>query len=385
LTCCLLLFLALAPAIWAEPGATATFRLEQPGWQGNDWRMLLVTESNRTYRVDYSGNLSSWNVLTNGIIGASQPVWIYDSNAFRQWPQRFYRAALVSQTDPELSPQALIPAGATTMGNVVGEGFDNETPTHTVYLSPFYMDQYPVTTALWDEIYQWAIAHGYRFDNAGSSKASYHPVQNVSWHDAVKWCNARSEMEGRLPAYYLDEAQTTVFRHGQSELQNEWVNWQAGYRLPTEAEWEYAARGGLTGNRFPWGNTINHSQANYYSYWDDGLLVFPYDVSPTEGYHPQFQEGGEPYTSPVGYFAPNAYGLYDMAGGVWQWCWDRSGPYQPGLQTDPRGPNSGSERIYRGGSWNTSAFYCRTSIRIGIAPDYRYYNVGFRGVRAINP
>lgn len=110
----------------------------------------------------------------------------------------------------------------------------------------------------------------------------------------MKWANARSEKEGLVPCYYTDDTQTTVYRTGTVDVQNDWVKWIAcGYRLPTEVEWEKAARGGAAGHRYPWSATdaIDHSRANYDS-------------------------GG---TTPVGSFAPNGYGLYDMAGNVWEW------------------------------------------------------------------
>jgi formylglycine-generating enzyme required for sulfatase activity len=144
------------------------------------------------------------------------------------------------------------------------------------------MDQFEVTKVLWDEVKTWATAHGYSFDNAGLGKTANHPVCWVFWYDAVKWCNARSEKEGRVPAYYIDAAQTKVYRTGQVDVQNDWVKWNSGYRLPTDAEWEKAARGGASGHRFSWSDvdTISHSQANYYS--EPG----GYDLGPTRGYHP---------------------------------------------------------------------------------------------------
>jgi formylglycine-generating enzyme required for sulfatase activity len=155
------------------------------------------------------------------------------------------------------SGMALIPAGSFTMGDTFNEGESGELPLHTVYVSAFYMDKYDVTYALWQTVYNWATNHGYSFDHAGSGKAANHPVKAVDWYDCVKWCNARSELEGRIPAYYTDAMQTTVYRTGRWDVDNSSVNWNAGYRLPTEAEWEKTARGGASGQRFPWGNTIS--------------------------------------------------------------------------------------------------------------------------------
>ena len=275
---------------------------------------------------------------------------------------------------------ALIPAGSFQMGdNLDGE---SDAPVHSVYVSAFYMDKYDVTEGLWAQVYNWAVNHGYNFDYPGSvpgsayssfSKGPNYPVVIVDWYDTVKWCNARSEMEGRVPAYYTSAAQTTVYRTGQVDVDNNSVKWNSGYRLATEAEWEKAARGGASGQRFPWGNTINESQANYYSY--NG---YTYDLSNT-GYNPTFNTGNYyPYTSPVNYFAPNGYGLYDMAGNVWQWCWDWYGTYASG--SDPRGPSSGSGRVLRGGRYLSDAFYCRTALRYGGYPTYGNGYFGFRSV-----
>jgi formylglycine-generating enzyme required for sulfatase activity len=136
-------------------------------------------------------------------------------------------------------------------------------------------------------------------------------------------------MEGRTPCYNLSD----------------WsCNFSAnGYRLPTVYERKYAARGGFSGSRFPWGNTITHSQANYCSVWSNGVPRYSYDVNPTIGYHPLYATGSKPYTSPVGSFAPNGYGLYDMAGNLSEWCWD----------------SSGSFRSVWGGNWDDDARYPR--------------------------
>ena len=271
---------------------------------------------------------------------------------------------------------ALIPAGSFVMGNCMdpSEGWDVELPLHTVYVSAFYMDINLVTYSLWTNVYQWANNRGYSFWAPGAGKASNHPVQFLNWYDLVKWCNARSQKEGLTPAYYTDAGLTQVY------MTNEvapYVNWGTkGYRLPTEAEWEKAARGGASGRRFPWGNSINESQANYY------CSHYSYESGNT-GANPIFNDGILPYTNPVGYFAANGYGLYDMAGNVEEWCWDwYSDTYygsSPG--TDPRGPADGQARVLRGGGWFDMAFCVRCSYRNNIGPGSAASIKGFRCVR----
>ena len=275
----------------------------------------------------------------------------------------------------------LIPAGSFQMGDSFSEGVPDERPVHTVTVSAFYMDRYEVTKALWDEVANWAAAHGYDIKpEDGSGKAADHPVHFVTWYESVKWCNARSEKEGLTPAYYTDSSYSTVYRTGSVNIQNDRVRWDTGYRLPTEAEWEYAARGGAAGHRFPWSDTdtIQHARANYKS-----ALHYSYDTSPTRGYHPDYDNAPRAYTSPVGSFAPNGYGLYDMAGNVWEWCWDwYSDDYYEGSPgTDPRGPSPSSFRVIRGGGWcRSGACYCRVAFRFVLWPKGSHDYVGFRAV-----
>jgi formylglycine-generating enzyme required for sulfatase activity len=291
------------------------------------------------------------------------------------------QVTVVPKTIP--AGMALIPAGPFVMGDT-WDGDTYALPLHTNQISAFYMDRTEVTKALWDEVRIWANTNGYDLGTIGLGKATNHPVHTVSWYDVVKWCNARSEQAGLVPAYYTSAAQTTPYRTGQTNVQNDWVKWSSGYRLPTEAEWEKAARGGVSGQRFPWGNTISWTNANYYAFPLSAGGYMYYDVNPTSGYHPTFNDGVYPYTSPVGYFPPNGYGLYDMAGNLVEWTWDWYGSYSSGSQTDPRGPSGAlSNRVLRGGHWSVLPYGACCAARGFNYPSSAYYNLGFRCVRGL--
>ncbi|HSV27678.1 MAG TPA: formylglycine-generating enzyme family protein [Sedimentisphaerales bacterium] len=290
----------------------------------------------------------------------------------------------------------LIPGGTFQMGDSFNEGGDDERPVHTVTLSPFYMGRYEITNAQYRDFLNSALSSGtiYVSDNIvygtgnnqpycdthqsstysqidwdgstfsvrtkGGRSMDNDPMVMVSWFGAAAYANWRSQQEGRQPSYSLT-TWVCDFRKN-------------GYRLPTEAQWEYAARGGLAGKRFPWGDTITHSQANYWSiHW------YSYDTSPTRGYHPAWNDGTMPYTSPVGSFAPNGYGLYDMAGNVWEWCNDWYDSYTPSSKTNPTGPTTGTWRVVRGGGWFNDAYFCRVAYRFSNSPpSTRHVNYGFR-------
>jgi formylglycine-generating enzyme required for sulfatase activity len=248
------------------------------------------------------------------------------------------------------------------------------------------MDTYLVTLSQWRRVYSYATSHGYSIVNAGAGKAANHPVQTVDWWDTVKWSNARSQQAGLTPVYYTDAGFTQVFTNGDIGT-SVYANWSAnGYRLPTEAEWEKAARGGLSGQLFPWGNTISESQANYY-----GMTYgYSYDLGPNGynaiGNYPTTSPG----TSPVGSFPANGYGLNDMAGNVMEWCWDwyagltypAGSPYLGG--TDPRGPVVPlSSRVLRGGCWDGVADISRCAFRSYGYPYGAGDIIGFRCVMGL--
>lgn len=254
----------------------------------------------------------------------------------------------------------LIQGGTFLMGSPETEAWRGEDETqHEVTVSDFYISQYELTQAEYEEV---------TGSNPSNFTGANLPVENISWLEAVAYCNARSEKEGLTPVYGIDGKNVS------------WDRSANGYRLPTEAEWEYACRGGTT-TPFHTENSPGADEVNYYGH-------YPYEIE--ENYFSQGNLETKPgeyreTTVDVGSFLPNQYGLYDMHGNVSEWVWDYYGAYESGGQTDPTGPQEGALRIYRGGGWNDFAKNMRSAYRATMAADKGSFNIGIRLVRNAVP
>jgi formylglycine-generating enzyme required for sulfatase activity len=255
---------------------------------------------------------------------------------------------------------ATVPSGAFHMGCTTGNA--DEQPVHSVRVDSFSIDKYEITYEKWSEVRNWGLTHGYLDIHSGrdgfNPVGENNPVTEVNWYDVVKWCNARSEMDGLEPLYYSNNSLTTLYRSGEVDLPSDAVKWKAnGYRLPTEAEWEYAATCGKdsTSSLFSGSNVV-----------DSVAWVI---TNSNESTHS------------VGQKTSNTLGIYDMSGNVWEWCWDWYGPYTDIYQQDPHGALSGNSRVLKGGSFaNLNINNCRSEYRNFAYAFYSNYAVGFRCV-----
>jgi formylglycine-generating enzyme required for sulfatase activity len=243
-----------------------------------------------------------------------------------------------------------IPSGTFVMGSPRSElSRDSDEVQRTITISAFFMSRTEVTQKEWQEVMG---------NNPSHFQGSDLPVENISWFDAVEYCNKRSIQEGLTPAYTIASAAKDGTRI---------VTWHKeanGYRLPTEAEWEYACRAGTT-TPFYMGTTVRTEDANF-----DGTVAYN-----------GVKSGYKNRTAEVEAYTSNLWGLFAMHGNVWEWCWDWYGTYAPNAQTDPAGAKTGVNRIMRGGSWNFYAQYLRSANRGSNLPTYRNYDLGLRLVR----
>ncbi len=235
---------------------------------------------------------------------------------------------------------------------VAGGTFHNG--SSNVTLSSFYISNYEITQAQYQAVVGENPSHF--ADNPD------HPVETVSWSEAIRYCNLRSEQEGLTPCYSWPDIGTNV-----DEWPNRWeysssytviCDWEAdGYRLPTEMEWMFAARGGNQSHNYPYSGGEVLSEVAWYNGNSDGR------------------------THRVGSKAPNELGLYDLSGNVWEWIWDGFAVYPTTDQTDPHGPNSRSYVVLRGGSWTDPLDFCNVAFRLNNYGYYANFHVGFRVVR----
>jgi len=227
--------------------------------------------------------------------------------------------------------------------NYGNNGDSLERPLHMVMISPFYIGKYEVTQKEWFDVMgttlqQQRDKNDKPLDLCG--EGDDYPMYYVNWYEAVEYCNKLSIKEGLKPAYTINGSDVTWDRN---------VN---GYRLPTEAEWEYAARGG---RMYSGSNTVDDTA------W--------------------YSKNSNSMTHEVGKKSPNTLGIYDMLGNVSEWCWDLYGSYSSESQTDPQGASSGVYRIFRGGSWSTDDDNLSNTYRYRANPYERNRNIGFRIVR----
>ena len=232
----------------------------------------------------------------------------------------------------------LIPAGTFLMGSPVDEQerYLNEGPQHAVVIShPFYIGKHEVTQAQFEAV----MHHNPSYFRIGLNIA----VDNISWMECAQFCNRLGESVGRTPVY--DESTWSP------------IPSTNGFRIPTEAEWEYACRAGTT-TRFYWGDDPNNSEIKDYAWHTENNNPF----GPKE----------------VGLKLPNSWDLFDMSGNVWEWCQNWSESYSSDGQTNPQGPSRGSERVYRGGFMSGHAKQCRSAVRGQASPTLAWGGFGFR-------
>jgi len=315
---------------------------------GQNW--MLELEALNTEDAGITGQWSANNIQNDPhltLFASSSTTALFSANDLPEIPL----------TDAERDALALtgfvhVEGGAFLMGSINGSG--DERPVRMVAVSGFYMSKYPVTQEEWfavmgTTVYQQRDRISDSWLMAGTGDK--YPMYYVNWFEAVEYCNRRSLMEGLTPVYHVNGDIVTC-------------DWNAnGYRLPTEAEWEYAAKGGKK-----------------------DTLIFEFSGSNNADEAAWHNRNSNDGTNPVGEKTANSLGLYDMSGNVWEWCWDWYKEYPNEVQRNPRGASEHEavvrERVLRGGSWFNEPDNLRTAYRAYSLPFYRMSNIGFRLVRS---
>lgn len=311
------------------------FSITHFGPSGIEW---WPCSTGRYYSVWWSTNLLA-GFQSLGV-DLEYPQNSYTFTVYSNWPQAFYRIRVGLEPEQVEVPEGmvLIPVGT----NAVNDGIYSN--YSLVVDQTFYMDKFEVSGALWSEVYDWAVTNDYDFSSNGIWALPDHPVVWINWYDCAKWCNARSTMKGRDPCYFVS---TNIFKRG--EVMGVETDYSAdGFRMPTQNEWEYAARGGYGNYLYPWGNTYAISDANY-----------------------ALNE-----TTACGSYTTNYFGLYDIVGNVWEWCDNITVTNSLGV-AERRGRASG-------GFGNVSASYLKCGIHAA-APadgetDNSWKSLGFRTI-----
>ena len=263
-----------------------------------------------------------------------------------------------SATDPAKVQDGFLPVSGGTflMGSPESENWRIHDETqHEVTVSPFYVDACEATQEEYERL---------TGSNPSYFKGDKLPVENISWLDAIAFANAKSKEEGLTPAY-------TVTQEGVS-----WDMSADGYRLPTEAEWEYACRAG-TMTPFNTERSMDATEANFYGHYPYEIEENYFNDSVLEARPGEYRQT----TIEVGSFEPNSWGLYDCHGNVNEWCWDYYGEYNENDSADPAGAKTGTRHVYRGGGWNDFAKNMRSAYRAAGQADMASYNLGVRLVR----
>jgi formylglycine-generating enzyme required for sulfatase activity len=376
-----------------QQGNRIVFEFDVEGDQGEDTEVnLTLTIKGKTYSADQlhlEGDFSKtkagkgkkiyWNVLRDYPRGLSARVeWDLTAGIGKAFKD--------SITGMEFLP---IKGGCFQMGDTTGDGNKDEKPVHEVCVSSFHMAKYEVTVG---QFRKFVTDTGYRTDaekNAGGNKGCYAWTQEdgeFDWRDWANWKNPNKYQSNQ------DNHPVSCVSWNDAKAFTDWLNkkitplnpplskggGKGGYRLPTEAEWEYAARGGTQSRNF-WGD--GKGDACRYANVADKTPTPPNNGSWNNAHD---CNDGYAFVAPVGKFKPNDYGLYDIMGNVWEWNEDWYGEnyYGSSPKDNPRGPGSGASKVYRGGSWYYIPASVRASTRYSDAPPLRGFHIGFRLVAA---